>query len=113
MASKTAYACDLGTQYRLSEPINLGLSVKNLGTKIKYLSEEESLPLVIQLGGSYTKVFDNYSLLLLDDLAYYVNEEEYLYMIGAELNYQKKYFLRAGYQINLSETKNQSSQSHS
>ncbi|MBN2407743.1 MAG: PorV/PorQ family protein [Elusimicrobia bacterium] len=104
----SAYALDMGTQYLINDKLNLGLSVRNLGTKIKYLSEEESLPTIVQFGSSYIKEFNKYRLLILDDVAYYLNEEEYLNMTGVELGYQERYFLRAGYKINLSETENQS-----
>jgi len=104
----TAYAFDLGTQYKLSKPINLGLSARNIGTKIKYIAEKENLPFITQLGGNYTRTFDKYSLLVLDDIAYYKNEKEYFNIIGAELGYKEQLYLRAGYRINLSETKNQS-----
>ncbi len=103
-----AYACDLGVQYRLKDCSSLGLIIRNIGTQIEYIEEGEDLPKIIQLGGNYTRDFNKYSLLILDDLAYYINEEEYLYMIGLEIGYNKQLFLRTGYKINLSETKNKS-----
>ena len=38
---------DLGTQYLIRDNSNLGLSVRNIVTKIKYIDEEENLPALI------------------------------------------------------------------
>jgi hypothetical protein len=56
IAGETAnsVAADLGSIYRFSErPLSLGLAVQNLGSKSKFKSESDPLPLTIRLGSSY------------------------------------------------------------
>lgn len=49
-----SYAADIGSLYRFSgSPISLGMTVQNLGTKVKFKSEEDALPLTLKVGGSY------------------------------------------------------------
>jgi len=86
----------------------VGLSVRNLGTKIKYLTEEESLPASIEAGGSYTKELKDCRLLVVDDIEYKINEKEYLNMTGVELEYLKEYYLRAGYRFDIRKFKDRS-----
>ncbi len=66
-----AYAADVGALYSAFRPwgrkLALGLSVQNVGTKVKYVSEENSLPVMIRAGGSL-QVFK--SLLIASDLNY-------------------------------------------
>lgn len=52
--SATAMAVDAGATYTI-EPnkAKVGLSIANLGTKLKYLEDEENLPQNIKVGGSY------------------------------------------------------------
>lgn len=49
----TAYAVDLGYQRLINNELSLGLSVKNLGSKIKYVEEILNLPLTITAGMAY------------------------------------------------------------
>ena len=50
----TAMAIDAGAVYTIvTNKAKLGLSVANLGTKLKYLEDEENLPQNIKFGGSY------------------------------------------------------------
>ena len=52
--SATAYAVDLGILYVLSyEKFAVGLSVRNLGTKLKYLEEKTPLPFILRAGTYY------------------------------------------------------------
>lgn len=104
----TAYAFDAGTQYKFSKQINVGLSVKNMGTKIKYLSKEESLPAAIQAGGNYRKDYKDCRLLVIDDIEYKIKEKEYLNKTGVELEYLGRYYVRAGCLLNLRERKDRS-----
>lgn len=54
-----ALAVDLGGMYKLCEDkLSLGLALQNIGTKMKYIDEGDSLPLNIKLGGAY-KVMEN------------------------------------------------------
>lgn len=50
----TALAVDIGAMKQIIEDkLNIGLTVKNVGTKLKYVSEEESLPMSINIGAGY------------------------------------------------------------
>ena len=55
--SAAAYAVDLGAQYRVmnvfDDKLTLGLVVQNIGTKIKFTTEEDPLPMNVKLGGAY------------------------------------------------------------
>ncbi|OGR79543.1 MAG: hypothetical protein A3I11_04015 [Elusimicrobia bacterium RIFCSPLOWO2_02_FULL_39_32] len=49
-----SYGLDLGSLYQFSElPLAIGFSVQNLGSKVKFKDESDSLPLTIKLGTSY------------------------------------------------------------
>ncbi len=48
-----AYAADFGTLYKLSDRINLGASLANVGSHLTFLNSGDSLPLTFRLGGSY------------------------------------------------------------
>lgn len=52
--SASAYALDLGAQYKLlSGRLILGLAAQNMGTQIKFINEADPLPFNIKLGGAY------------------------------------------------------------
>ncbi|MBA7532250.1 hypothetical protein ES705_24476 [subsurface metagenome] len=101
--SASAFAIDFGGQYKgLVEGVDIGLSFQNLGTKLKYISEGESLPFTIRLGGSYRKNFTEHTLTGSLDLPYYLNEKEILALLGAEYRYKSLLSFRAGYRLNMS-----------
>jgi len=50
----SAYGVDIGTIYQLKNiGLDLGLSVLNIGTQMKFLSESDRLPLEVRLGTAY------------------------------------------------------------
>jgi hypothetical protein len=51
--SASAYAADLGGIYRVNEKTQMGASVVNAGSQLKFLSEGDSLPLAVKVGGAY------------------------------------------------------------
>ncbi|MFH1368800.1 MAG: PorV/PorQ family protein [Elusimicrobiota bacterium] len=55
--SAVAYAADIGAQYKLmnvlDDKLTLGLAAQNMGTKVKFISEEDPLPMNIKAGGTY------------------------------------------------------------
>jgi hypothetical protein len=58
--SASAVAVDIGGMYRLMENrLSCGLVLQNIGTKMKYISEEDPLPFNIKAGGSYS-IKDNW-----------------------------------------------------
>ncbi|MFC1546261.1 PorV/PorQ family protein [bacterium] len=55
-----AFAFDLGFLYKTPvEKLNCGLVVQNLGTKMKFIEEEDPLPLIVKLGFGYKPFFDD------------------------------------------------------
>jgi hypothetical protein len=51
--SASAFAVDLGAMYTVNARLDLAAAVQNLGTGMKFGSEEESLPLNVKVGGAY------------------------------------------------------------
>ncbi len=51
--SASAYAADLGGMYKASDKLNLAATVTNIGSKLKFLSEGDSLPMALHLGAAY------------------------------------------------------------
>src|SRR6185437_11984185 len=43
--SANAYAADFGGMYRVNEKLNLGATLTNLGTQLKFIEEGDSLPM--------------------------------------------------------------------
>jgi len=69
--SAHAFACDIGGLYGINKNLKFGLSVQNLGTKMKFIDEADPLPLVVKIGTSYsflysTRLDKNLLLLALD-----------------------------------------------
>ncbi len=51
--SASAYAADLGALYKMNDQINLAATLVNLGSKLTFLSNGDSLPLAFHLAGSW------------------------------------------------------------
>jgi len=54
--SAGAYAADLGGLYKVNEKVQLAASAVNMGSKLKFLSEGDSLPTAFKIGGAYRPV---------------------------------------------------------
>jgi len=48
-----AYAADLGTLYRANEQVQLGASLVNMGSRLKFIDEGDNLPTALKVGGAY------------------------------------------------------------
>lgn len=92
----SAFAADIGAQYLLDR-FSIGFTVRNIGTKMKYGSEADPLPLGVFLGLGY-RVSDSFALGL---DAYKYNDYKLVGAIGGD--YTKEVIsklwgsLRAGY----------------
>ncbi len=94
-------AVDIGILYEPSilgawtyDRLKLGLTLQNLGTKVKYKNDRESLPLNLKIGAGY-QVIENELLLALD-----LNKEKnksWLINFGAEYRPFSILALRTGY----------------
>jgi uncharacterized protein UPF0164 len=51
--SAAAYAADLGAMYIVQPKLTLAMTVTNIGSKLKFLSEGDPLPLAVHLGAAY------------------------------------------------------------
>lgn len=94
-ASATVFGADLGVYFRM-RGISAGLSVNNLGTKVKYGEISYSQPMMAKLGAGYECAFGSSSLGV-------SAETDVLFSgavmagAGAEYSFRKLLFVRAGY----------------
>lgn len=51
--SANAYAADLGALYRANNQVQVGATLVNIGTPLKFISEGDSLPMAFKVGGAY------------------------------------------------------------
>ncbi|HPN32386.1 MAG TPA: PorV/PorQ family protein [bacterium] len=91
-----AFALDFGAIYKpvSIQELQLGIALKNLGTKIKYYSEKEDLPLTFSIGGQYA--FKKLPLNLFLDVNK-PNDNDVAFNGGAEYRIAKVIDLRVGY----------------
>lgn len=52
--SANAFALDLGSMYQLTKDLRLAGVLTNIGTKLTFIDQSDSLPLAFHLGGVYT-----------------------------------------------------------
>jgi len=91
----TGYALDIGGLYSLAKA-RFGLSLRNLGMKLKFVDEEFSLPMIVSLGVSYYPLGSQLVLALAGD--YQIESERGNVRFGAEYWIQEMLAVRAGYQ---------------
>jgi len=101
----TAFAVDLGGLYYTPvEGLAGGLAIRNLGTKLKFLDESDSLPLTISVGASYGKLFGSQKILVSVDLPFLVYEQEVTPAVGFEFDWREMVQGRIGYKFNIDDT---------
>lgn len=94
------FALDGGYLIELSDPkIRLGLSVQNLGGKLKFIEEGDPLPLIYRLGASYHYSGWEHHFVFSAEMDRLVYEKTWLPSLGAEYRHQNQFSFRAGYQI--------------
>jgi len=87
-------AVDIGIKQEISNRLNLGLTVRNLGPKMKFIEEKYSLPLSMTAGISYNLTG---ILNLAMDMTYEPIEKKKVLCIGTEIMPAGFITLRAGY----------------
>ena len=104
-ATATAFAIDLGALYMLDmvDNLNVGLAIQNIGTKLKYKEEGDTLPFTIRAGVAYDAITSSqkkpeHDLLLAADLNKVVDTDLRL-DLGAEYWYKKMAACRVGYKV--------------
>jgi hypothetical protein len=102
--SATAYGADIGAMYKANDKLNIGACVQNIGTKLKFISEEDALPMNVKVGAGY-KFKDN--LLFALDINN-PSDNEINYGGGVEfkkdINDKLKFALRGGYTTKTKDT---------
>jgi len=103
--SGTAFAVDLGgLYYPPLEGLAIGLAIRNLGTKLEFISEGDSLPLTICVGGAYERSFGSQKILMSIDLPFLVYEEKVTPAVGFEFDWREMVQGRVGYKFNSDDT---------
>jgi hypothetical protein len=120
--SASAFAFDIGVQYKFNNGLRFGISMKNIGTKMlydgdnleqqiridgsspssdngyaRYSTLEFGLPTTFALGMSYDYSIDRENLVTLAGDFVHQNEGDSEYYLGAEYSYDRMFYLRAGY----------------
>jgi hypothetical protein len=92
--SASAYAVDLGAQYKVKNILNnkliLGAAVQNMGTQVKFVSQSDPLPFNIKIGGAY-QIKNNWLAVLdfnapIDNNIYVGAGTEYCYKVKEKLD---------------------------
>lgn len=99
----TAFAVDFGLIGRVpSSGLAVGVALRNIGSGIKYIQEEDPLPLELRFGTSYLFPLKKQrsKMLLSADVPYLVNEKITMVAVGAEFVYLDSLSLQAGYNFN-------------
>ncbi|MBA7506537.1 hypothetical protein ES706_05228 [subsurface metagenome] len=103
--SATALAVDLGgLYYPPLEGLTIGLAIRNLGTRLKFIDKGDSLPLKICAGGAYKKSFGSQKVLLSIDFPFLVYEERLTPAAGLEFDWREMIQGRIGYKFNSDDT---------
>jgi hypothetical protein len=95
-ASANAFAADFGALHRFeSRPVSVGVSLANLGSKMKFIDEAFPLPLVLRTAATYGRTKDFPHALSVElDLP---RDEDPILRLGAEYRGFGPFALRAGY----------------
>ncbi len=88
------FAADIGISGDLTDKLSLGMSVNNIGAGVKFIDEEEELPLNFRFGAAYCGIINNL-ITSADILIHNHNEPEASF--GAEYLILERAALRAGY----------------
>ncbi len=92
----SAFAGDLGFQLGFSKNLFLGGALQNIGTKMTYVREADSLPQVARLGLMWSVPLSKAHFNFLVDAPYYLNDSEVRPALGIE-GIVGPLALRAGY----------------
>ncbi|MFH1784305.1 MAG: PorV/PorQ family protein [bacterium] len=92
--SASGYAFDVGTLYVINERSNVGMVVQNIGAKIKFVEQEDALPLNWKVGASHKLLRDDLTLAM--DVNFPVDNKVTEH-IGAEYMMSDAVAVRIGY----------------
>ena len=96
--NKTAFAMavDAGAIYRATDKINLSMAIQNLGTKMKFVSESDPLPLDLRVGMLYKATP---GLNVVAEINEYLQDEKFYPAVGVEYWFRDAFALRGGYKF--------------
>lgn len=94
-SSAQSIAVDFGLLYHYMNNINISFALLNLGTKMKYDSESDNIPLSIKTGFSYSLSKAN----IVAEIEQFVHDEKFYPSIGAEYFVGDSFVLRSGYKF--------------
>lgn len=107
--SRNALAFDLGLLYRMSisslgrkkllDNLGLGVSVQNLGSSLKFVSEETLLPRNIRAGASYKFLGEKEHEVLTALELNLPNDSSVVFNCGLEYSFRQRVFVRLGYKF--------------
>ncbi|MBU4305729.1 MAG: PorV/PorQ family protein [Candidatus Omnitrophica bacterium] len=102
---KTAsgYAFDIGGALIFDSPnVSFGLSLRNVGQGLKFISERDPLPRELRMGGSYAFQLrnDNSKMLLSADIPYMIVDKKTVANLGAEWLINNGFSVRVGQHFN-------------
>ncbi|HAM35827.1 MAG TPA: hypothetical protein DEB40_12150 [Elusimicrobia bacterium] len=99
--SAQAYAADAGYLAHAPEArLSAGLSLLNLGTKLKFVSEGDPLPLTVRCGLAYQpRLPAIHSVTAAIDGDYLLHDKQGHASVGVEYFWRRLYGLRMGYQL--------------
>jgi hypothetical protein len=100
----TAFAADLGAQYRITKPLTLGIAAQNMGTAIKYIDESESLPQIVRVGAAQTFGSNGSRLTVAVDMPHYIKESDTFGQLGLDYTWHSLISLRAGYKQSITDS---------
>ncbi|PJA96903.1 MAG: hypothetical protein CO129_04035 [Ignavibacteriales bacterium CG_4_9_14_3_um_filter_34_10] len=96
----SGYALDFGFAYNEIVPnLNLGMSVRNIGSVTALRTQSADLPTDFRVGASYNFYFEKISssVNLISGIQKYLPETDLHFHIAAEYSYDETVFLRFGY----------------
>ena len=95
-ATANSYMLDAGIHIPLSEQLNAGAAIKNLGSESKFVSESYPLSIEYRAGLEYLPEFFHGNIAFLGDAVFYSDLDPKV-NLGAEYLYGQAFVLRAGY----------------
>ena len=108
--SANGLAVDFGLLRQVGKSMSLGLSVRNLGSQMKFEEEQFNMPLTVSAGTSFP-LFK--SVTLSADMHARPHDENISFALGSEIIPIQGIALRAGYLAKLAETLTNNQQSES
>lgn len=94
-SSASTWALDAGLLYKVNPNFNLGLAVTNLGSGLKFISENTPLPTAYRVGAGYSYPLFGEGIKIATDLVFYPDVTNL--NVGAEYLIKNRLALRTGY----------------